>query len=501
MGTQRIVVIGAGVGGLVTALLLARRGLAVTVLDMSDGPGGKMRALRHAEVEMDAGPTVFTMRWVFDEILAEAGLRLDDRLGLARLDVLARHAWAADQMLDLYADADRSADAIGRFAGTREAQGYRDFRTRARRIYETLRDTFIAASRPDPITLSRRIGLARIGDLAGISPFAIMWKELGRYFHDPRLRQLFGRYATYCGSSPFAAPATLMLVAHVESEGVWQIRGGMRALAALLEGVAVEQGASFRYCARAERILVENGRVRGVKLASGEHLPADAIVFNGDVAALAAGLLGDAVERAVPTIPAAARSLSAVTWSLATPADGFELAHHNVFFGSNYESEFRDVFARGRVPERPTVYVCAQDRGAFAPQRAEHNSERLLCLVNAPARGDDPKADIGDLERCETEAFDLLQRCGLRVRRESASILRRTPTDFATLYPGTGGALYGRASHGWMASFQRPGSRTKVPGLYLAGGSTHPGPGVPMAALSGRLAAASVVADLSSTRR
>ena len=498
MRTQRILVIGAGIGGLVAALMLARRGFEVSVVDMADGPGGKMRALQLGAVEMDAGPTVFTMRWVFDEILADIGLRLGDHLTLQPLDILARHAWEKGAGLDLHADMECSVDAIGRFAGARDAQGYRDFCRRAQRIFDTLKDSFIAASRPDPLTLSRRIGMGRIGDLLGISPFSVMWRELGRYFNDPRLRQLFGRYATYCGSSPFAAPATLMLVAHVEQQGVWRIEGGMRRLAAFLEETARTRGVTFRYGTRIERILIEKGFACGIELQTGERVAADAIVFNGDAAALGSGLLGAASRSAVRDTPRQARSLSAVTWALHAPTAGFDLAHHNVFFGSNYEAEFADIFTRRRLPRLPTVYVCAQDRDG---QPMSPGAERLLCLVNAPPDGDNPSRDSGDLERCETEAFQLLERCGLMISGQPASISRRTPADFETLYPGTGGALYGRAAHGWMASFLRPGSRTKLPGLYLAGGSTHPGPGVPMAALSGRQAAASLVDDLASTRR
>jgi 1-hydroxycarotenoid 3,4-desaturase len=180
--------------------------------------------------------------------------------------------------------------------------------------------------------------------------------------------------------------------------------------------------------------------------------------------------------------------------------EGFPLLRHNVFFSGDYAAEFEDLFGARRPPGSPTVYVCAQDR-ADAPPGGPAAPERLMCLINAPATGDDPSRPATEYESCQERTFRQLERCGLRVQREATAMVTTTPRDFARMFPGTGGALYGRASHGWRASFSRPGSRSRVPGLYLAGGSTHPGPGVPMAALSGRLAAESLIEDLASTAR
>jgi 1-hydroxycarotenoid 3,4-desaturase len=223
------------------------------------------------------------------------------------------------------------------------------------------------------------------------------------------------------------------------------------------------------------------------------------VVFNGDVAALARGLLGAQVREA--TRAPAQRSLSAVTWNLVAPTSGFPLLRHNVFFSADYRAEFDALFQARRLPGAPTVYVCGHDRGSSEEPRAAGAPERLMCLVNAPSNGDTHRDDEDALQRCEEATFALLQHCGLQVARTGARSVRLTPHDFALRFPGTGGALYGAASHGWRASFSRPGSRSAVPGLYLAGGSTHPGPGVPMAALSGRQAAASLLHDWAARSR
>ena len=491
-------VVGAGVAGLAAAVDLAARGLSVTVLERAAQPGGKLRQVAVDGAGIDSGPTVFTMRWVFDSLLADAGTSLESELALTRLGVLARHAWSAGGQLDLHADGERSAEAIGDFAGADEARRFRAFREEARRVYDALEPTFIRVSRPGPVRIIRDLGIDGLAALSSVGAMRSMWHALGRHFRDPRLRQLFGRYATYCGSSPFRAPATLVLVAQVEMDGVWSVDGGMVELARALARVATRRGATIRCDAHVERIVVESGRVRAVVLAGGERIDADSVVFNGDVGALAAGLLGDDARTAAPAVPSAVRSLSALTWSMRAPTDGFALVRHNVFFDDDYASEFTDVFGHGRLPGRPTVYVCAQDRG---DEGGVDGPERLLCLVNAPAAGDARPFDPPEIEQCERRAFSLLARCGLRIERRPHDAVTTSPADFERLFPGTGGALYGRTSHGWMAQFQRPSSLSRLPGLYLAGGSAHPGPGVPMAAMSGRLAAATLRAHLDSTSR
>jgi len=227
------------------------------------------------------------------------------------------------------------------------------------------------------------------------------------------------------------------------------------------------------------------------------------VVFNGDASALAQGLLGESARAAASNTPLAKRSLSAVTWSVNAPTSGFPLVRHNVFFDDDYKLEFDDIFKRRKLPSRGTVYVCAQDRTDTAP--AVSGSERLLCLVNAPATGDQSSGHQltpSEIQSCQEQSLKLLGQCGLALDLTAATAhsVITTPRDFNQLFPGTGGALYGPASHGWMTPFQRPSSASKLPGLYLAGGSVHPGPGVPMAALSGQLAAATVLASLASTK-
>lgn len=497
-GDDQAVIIGAGIGGLAAAIDLASAGLSVTLIERSTVPGGKLRQVRVGDAWIDAGPTVFTLRSAFEALFEDAGCRLEDFLELQPVERLARHAWEQGGRLDLYADSQRSAEAIGDFAGAAEARRFHQFLHRAADINATLERTFMRAQRPNPVSLTHRIGYRNLPALLRIRPFTTLWRALSDYFHDPRLRQLFGRYATYCGSSPFQAPATLMLIAHVEAQGVWQIRGGMHQLARALEALARQLGVAFEYGREVSAVETRADGVDGVRTRDGERYPASIVISNADAAALHRGLLGNKARRAVPAQRERNRSQSAITWNLVAKTSGFPLHHHTVFFSRDYPAEFDAVFRRDTPPERPTVYVCAQDR-----QDDSHvtGSERLLCLINAPARGDRRPFTDTEIQQCEQRTFELLERCGLTLQSTADPPAVTTPNEFERLFPGTGGALYGMASHGWMASFQRPPAKTRIPGLYLAGGSAHPGAGLPMAMTSGRLAATQALTDRTSAKR
>ncbi len=495
-----MVVIGAGVGGLVAALQLAQKNLSVTLVEAAPAPGGKMRQLIVDGAPIDSGPTVFTMRWVFEQIYASAGVNLEEELKLTALPVLARHAWGPDLQLDLFASPDRSRDAIARFAGPAEAARFIQFCKQARELYNTLEGPFIRSQSPTLASMAGDLGLRGLSVLAALGPMRNLWAALGDHFRDPRLRQLFARYATYCGSSPWQAPATLMLITQAELDGVWSVEGGMHALAQSLANLATAKGVTIRYGLRCEQITTDSHGVCGVRLENGETLAANSVVFNGDVSALGQGLLGIAAQRAAPAVRPARRSLSALTWSVHAHTSGFALDRHNVFFQPDYASEFNDIFSRARLPRTPTVYVCAQDRG-IAGNAPQPRQDRLLCLVNAPAEGMGKPLTDSEIEACEQHSFSMLERYGLKIERTGQNTQRTSPAQFHQLFPGSGGALYGMATHGWMSAFARNGARTTIPGLYLAGGSVHPGPGVPMAAMSGQLAAATLMAHLDSTSK
>lgn len=499
MREKPIVVIGSGIAGLSAALTLATQQRQIIVLDRGEAPGGKMRTLTVNGETIDSGPTVLTLRSVFDEILQDTGFSLDEIAPSAPLTCLARYAWSDTERLDLFADRQRSLDAIGEFAGPREAHAYQRFCRAAEYAYNTLEPSFMRASKPNLISLSWRVRSRGPLALARTKPFSSLWQVLSDYFRDPRLIQLFARYATYCGCSPWRAPGNMMLIAHLEQQGVWRIQGGMQRLAEGLMRAASHCGVNFQFGQEVTEITVSRGRVSAVVTEDGKEIDCDSIICTAEPAAVYQGLLGRAVAKSVGRARVRQRSLSAMTWSMQGVTRGFNLAYHNVFFSNDYALEFEQLFKQQSIPLQPTVYLCDQDQGEHHP--LTDKPQKLLCVINAPAIGDRHTFNQQEITSCTQRIMNQLAHCGLHIRTSPEQMQVTTPSDFARQFPGTAGALYGPATHGWRSAFQRPSARTQIPGLYLAGGGVHPGPGVPMVALSGRLAARTLLEDWALTKR
>ncbi len=457
----RVCVVGAGVGGLAAAALLAARGAVVTVLERDAEIGGKARFVPAA-----AG---ITMRDVFAEILAAAGGDFDT-LAPTRLDLVNRHIWPDGAVLDLGAESPAIEAALGAFAGAGTAQAWRGFAERAQRIWEVLAPPFVFAQRPSAIGLATTPGVATKLGVATLQP---LWQALGTHFEQPRPRQVFARAAAYIGCSPLLAPATLMMITHIERQGVWQVQGGMLALARALAGLAEARGAAIRCNAEVAEVTTTGKRATGLRLAGGETLPADAVLVNADAPWLLA--------RSLPALAANARSFSAITWPLHA-TDGVEaLAAQTVFLPDDPTAEYTELHYRQRLPARPTVQVARE-------------GVALTAMVSAPSRADTRPPDAASIAALGHHVLAVLAAAGVRAQFAGPPT---TPADFARAFPGNGGAIYGPAIHGWGAAFQRPAARSPLAGLYLCGGGTHPGAGVAMAAVSARLAVNAILQDRS----
>ena len=302
---------------------------------------------------------------------------------------------------------------------------------------------------------------------------------------DPRLVQWVGRYATYSGSSPYRAPATLACIPHLESRyGCWYPVGGLDALRAALQRTAESLGVEVRTATDVARISARAGAVTGVELTDGSALAAALVVANVDAEHLYGELLPD--TGALRRVRRAERSTSGFVLTVAVRGRTPGVGHHNVWFAGTTAAEFAEREA-GRMADDPTIYACVS--AVTDPGQATEGGENWFLLVNAPAG---IELD-GELEG--RVLLDQLAARGVDLRDRVVGTSTLTPTDMAARYRAPGGAIYGTSSNGRRAAFLRPGNRGSVPGLYLVGGSSHPGGGLPLVAMSARIVADMVAAD------
>ena len=493
----RVIVIGAGIAGLTSALQLAQAGFSVSVFEQHQHVGGKIRTFPSSAGPIDAGPTVLTMRPVFEELFKSVGEKLDQHLQLVRQKILARHWWPDGTSLDLFDNYESSQEAIYQFAGLKGFREFQVFMQRTKRLFDAFEAPMMLTAEPSQWNLTKHV-IKHPSLIKDMAPLQSLAKTLAGQFSDPRLAQLFGRYATYVGGSPYQSPALLSLIWQAEARGVWKIQGGMHALPSTLKKLAQERGAQFHLNTKVKRLITDNSTmngsaVKGVLLENGDQHRADIVLFNGDPRALATGHLGDPARAVAQNTVKEARSLSARVWSFEAKIEGPDLVHHNVFFGQDPRQEFDDI-KKGRMPEDPTIYICAQDRGT---NKAYPDMERFEIILNAPSI-DMAHTLEQEFEKCKTLTLKTLARFGLRFTPEPDKSALTTPTQFAQLFPASEGSLYGQSPHGMTAAFRRPTCRTAILGLYLAGGGAHPGAGVPMATLSARHAVEAILKDQTS---
>ena len=488
--TTRVVVIGAGLAGLASAARLAHAGFDVTVLEAHSAPGGKMRTKASAAGPVDSGPTVLSLRGIFEQFSSDVGAALDTAITLHEEKTLARHYWNDGSSFDLMSDPDATAANVREWGGARAEQDYRRFAANAQILFDTFDAPMMHSADPKVFDLALA-ALRNPRTLSKLLPKATLSLSLAQHFKDKRLRQLFGRYATYVGGSPYQSPALLSLISHSEAIGGWRVEGGMSALARAIAGVATACGAKIHYDTPVAQISGQNARIASIADQDGNRFPADIVVHAGDPKALSDGLFGASAKAAVEKPGVTPRSLSAYVYAFAAEPSGPELSHHTVFFGKDPKTEFEPL-ARGQMTRDPTLYICAQDRGTgIEPD----GLERFEIIMNGPPTQRSAPT-LQEIERCQTTVFETLAKSNLTFRpTPNPQETLTTPAGVASLFPSSNGSLYGKSPHGMTSSLTRPRARTKLPGLYLTGGGTHPGAGIPMVVLSAKHAAEAIIAD------
>ena len=474
---EKAIVIGAGLGGLSAACLLAARGCRVELFEKNGSPGGKMQQIEEKGYRFDTGPSLFTMPFILEKLFKECGKDIRQYLCWRELDPLCRYFYKDGVQFDNYSDRGKTAEEIESFA-PEDALAYSNFLDYSEELYDRTAGPFLF----NPLYNFSDLKHLKLSDFLKIDAFSTVSEKVDSTFQSPYLRQFFKRFTTYNGSSPYQAPATLNVIPHVElNQGGYYVLDGLYQIALALQELANELGVFFHYNTPVDSIAVENGRVSGVKTADGSFTPCDLLFANSDAS--------DTILNLIPehTIPASKKkkhktiepSCSGFVMLLGCRDQWDQLKHHNIFFSADYRREFGDIFERQQMPEDPTIYVA--NTSYTDPTHAPVNSSNLFILVNAPY-----VTESQDWKTIRTSYSDFLinelEERGLNGLRKSIEYSELiTPDQFLSRYGSNKGSIYGTSSNSRFAAFLRPRNKMRdFRNLYLVGGSTHPGGGIPL---------------------
>lgn len=489
MSRQPILILGAGIGGLSAAIYLAASGHKVTILEQNPAVGGKMSEIQAEGFRFDTGPSVITMRSVFENLFRAANRRLEDYLTLLPVEPLTRYFWPDGTRLDLSRDLPKTATQISALE-PRDLEGYLDFLSEAARLHRITGPVFTYGPPPSLESLKH----VTLKDALSVDVVRTLQASIERRIRHPHLRQLLGRFATYVGASPYLAPATLAVIAHVElTEGVWYPQGGIYAIARVYEKLARELGVDIRPNMRVKEICLHGKQVSSVLLENGDILPASTLISNLDVTSTYSLIHSDRAARRLDTLKKRDVSCSGVILLLGIEGTYPDLAHHNIFFSSDYRREFEQIFSERILPDDPTLYLCITSK--TDPDHAPEGCENWFVMANSPPLPPGEGLGVRDKAAVTEKLLNRLASVGLDVRNKILYQQLLTPLDIQQKTGAHRGALYGVSFNDRFAPFKRPHNRSEFDGLYFVGGTTHPGGGVPMVTLSGKLVA-QMAADL-----
>ena len=492
---DRIVIIGAGPGGLATALLLARAGLRVTVLERQPHAGGRTTTLSASGFRFDLGPTFFLYPQVLESIFEAIGRDLWHEVELIRLDPQWRSFSTTARSSTCTRTSTTMSAVLEDFSpGTDASQGYRRFLDLSRRLEEISQRFFFwrpVGSPRDMFDLRTSFQPSLLRAILDMRPGRSVSATVREHVSDARVAQMLDHFTQYVGSAPDQSPAVLCGIAHMQTnEGVWYPRGGTGAVPQALERLAKQLGVEVRLGVGVRRILLDSKRrVRGLQTDDGEQVAVTAVVANSDSVRTHRDLIGGEPQRRFERRRRYEPACSGVVLYLGLDHSYEHLAHHNFVFSRDPEEEFDAIYRKGEPAPDPTCYLAAPARSE--PAVAPAGGEALYVLVHTPYLR--PHHDWKRLfpvyrrtildKLARTAGLDGLER---RIRFESWL----TPQDIHDRYGVLNGAIYGLASHGKLLGAFKPSNRSPdVAGLYFAGGSAHPGPGMPMVLMSGWIAA------------
>lgn len=489
---QDVIIIGAGFGGLSCAIRLASAGLRVTILERQAHVGGKLQQIQQDGYHFDRGPSTITMPDAFRSVFDRAGVAMENYVQLYELEPRTRNVFADGTVVDLSRNRGWMKEQIAAYS-PEDALRYDAFMDESAALYAEANRHFLGKLLLNP---SDKYNLQMLRSLLRVRPTVRLDKLLRRYFSHPHTLAMFGRYATYVGSSPYLSPSIFAMMGHVEAEvGIYGVKGGTYQLIEGMTRLAQEKGVQILTGVEVHQIVVRHGKVIGVDTDRG-FMEAEQIVANGDVLSVNRLLLAPEHRKRLSDARIAKYepSISGFVTLAGVRKQYDQLLHHTVFFPEQYKPEFDDIFRDRRMPSDPTIYICYS--GYSEEGMAPEGASNLFILVNAPYLSqawnwEEQKYRYGEL------VLEQLEARGIGGLKESEVLICYTPQDIERETLAHQGSIYGISSNSVKQTFMRPGNQSKdVHGLWYVGGTTHPGGGTPIVTLSGQLVGEQLATEL-----
>lgn len=490
---MKAIIIGAGIAGLAAAVRLRLLGFEVQVFESAPGPGGKLSEIREKEFRWDAGPSLFTMPQLVDELYELAGLDPREYFEYTRLPVVTNYFYEDGTRIEAHATAEEFADELHQKTGESKDHIFQQLKE-SEELYDITNHVFLERSLHKFSTYFRKDTLISALQLHKLKAFSSMHGANHKRFNDPRVVQLFDRYATYNGSDPYQAPATLNIIPHLEfGLGAYFPTGGMFSISQAVYKLGKKLGVEYQFNSLVDRIIHEDGQAVGIQTNGVEH-KADIVITNADVVPTYRRLLPDLKPPEKTLTQPRSSSALIFYWGM---TEGFpELDVHNIFFSADYEEEFQQIWKEKKAGSDPTVYINITSR--MNQGDAPIGGENWFVMINVPANEGQDWDHIIEESR-ERIIVKLERMLGKSVREHISVEQILDPRTIESRTSSYQGALYGSSSNNPFAAFLRhPNFTKRLNGLYFCGGSVHPGGGIPLSLLSAKIMTACVQEDFGS---
>ncbi|MEX0844580.1 MAG: phytoene desaturase family protein [Balneolaceae bacterium] len=474
---MKISIIGAGLGGLSTACLLAAKGHQVSVYEKNSNAGGKMNIQENGDYRFDTGPSLLTMPFILEQLFEVCGANLEHYVELIPLNPVCKYFYRNGTIFNNYEDTSATLKEIERIA-PEDLVAYSDFLKYTEALYQKTADAFIF----NPLYNFKDLKELSIPSFLGIDAFTTVSKRVDQKFNSQYLRKFFKRFTTYNGSSPFLAPATLNVIPHVEiNMGGYYVKGGLYKIIEAIFKLAESLGVNFFFNSEIGKIITKNNTATGIQLANGEILYSDLVVSNSDATETINRLIPDSAisSRKKLRVKTIEPSCSGFVLMLGIRHKYDQLEHHNIYFSENYKKEFHEIFEQKIMPDDPTIYIA--NTSYTDPTHAPAGGSNLFILVNAPYLSN--KYDWNEQEKkYGDKVIRELEKRGLNGLSSHIQFQKSiTPKDFYVKYLSNKGSIYGTSSNTRFSAFLRPRNKSReIDRLYFTGGSTHPGGGIPL---------------------